>query len=135
MKNTLLLLLMFLFIPHSRAAGLEHAVGIGLQYGGIVGYQLSSTTEQGRIRGAVGVVGASIGYDHNVSDTFAIGATVTATVRTVYSVNLNYMPKRQHNSGWMFALDLGYMPDKDGEGWFDNYESQNVLWFSTGYRF
>ena len=135
MKSALLFLVIFLFTPPVRAAEFEHAVGIGLQYGGIVGYQLSTTFEQGRIRGAVGVIGVSIGYDHNLSDTFAIGATITATIRTVYSLNLNYMPNGQQNSGWMFALDLGYMPDTDGEGFFNTDGSKSVIWFSTGYRF
>ena len=135
MKSALFILSLFLITPHSHSAGFEHAVGIGLQYGGIVGYQLSTTVDQGRFRGAVGVIGASVGYDHKVSDTFAIGATITATIRTVYSLNLNYMPNGQQNSGWMFALDLGYMPDTDGEGFFNTDGSKNVIWFSSGYRF
>ncbi|MFT4937435.1 MAG: hypothetical protein ACI88A_000450 [Paraglaciecola sp.] len=135
MKKVIFLLSMFLFVKPTFAADFENAVGIGLQFGGVVGYQLSTTVEQGRIRGALGIVGASIGYDHFVTDTFAIGATITATLRTVYSLNLNYMPAGQQNSGWMFAVDLGHMQDTDGDGFFTTDGPKNVIWFSTGYRF
>jgi len=135
MKIAMFLLLIGLFAKPINGAELEYSVGLGLQYGGIIGYQLSTRLEQGRIRGAVGLVGASVGYDHFVTENFAIGVTFTETIRTVYSLNLSYMPNGLRHDGWMFAADLGHMPDDDGEGFFSTDGSKNVVWLTVGYRF
>ncbi|GAA0859803.1 hypothetical protein [Aliiglaciecola litoralis] len=135
MKLAMLLLVTLIATRPVHSTELQHSVGIGLQYSGLIGYQLSTSLSQGRIRGSIGLVGVSLGYDHYITETFSFGATYTKSLRTVYSVNLSYMPKGLRNSGWLIALDLGHMPDDDAEGFFRTDGTKNVVWLSAGYQF
>jgi len=59
----ILLILTLLFTHSLRAAEIKHATGFGLQYAGVLGYQISTKNNDRRFRGALGLIGVSVGYD------------------------------------------------------------------------
>lgn len=128
----------FLFAVFSscvvKASELNHNLGTGLQYSGLIGYQISLQKEQHLLRGAVGLIGASAGYDYLLNSNWSIGATYTATIRSVYSLNINYYPQSL-TDGFRVGLDLGHMPDTDGDGFFSTDGAKNVIWLSAGFAF
>lgn len=139
MKKVLLrsVLLLFLTLSSSLfATEINHSMGIGLQYSGIVGYQVSMDKDKHRFRGAIGVLGIGAGYDYFLHPKWSMGVSLTETIRTVYSVNINYYANTP-NDGFRFGLDLGHMPDTgdDGDGFFNSDGSKDVVWLSVGYAF
>lgn len=113
-----------------------HALGIGLQYAGIVGYQLSFTNETHRFRGALGLIGVSVGYDYLLTNNWSLGATYTQTIRSVYSINFNYYLNNP-NEGMRFSLDLAHMPDENSNssGFLATNGSKSAVFLSAGYAF
>ena len=134
MKMKMIFLFTSLLISfQARSSELNHSAGFGLQYAGLVGYQISSTTGKHNFRGAIGIIGAGIGYDYLVTDHFSIGASQTFTIRTVTSINLNYYPAGSILNGWQIGLDFGHMPDSGGgDGFFNTNVEKNVTWISFG---
>jgi hypothetical protein len=129
-------LLSLLFLTSSlKATELTHAIGIGLPYAGLAGYQLSYDNEQHRFRAALGIIGASVGYDYLYSTHWSLGFTYTETIRSVYSANVNYYVDTP-NQGMRVSLDIGHMPEENnGDGFFNSDGSKNVVWLSAGYAF
>lgn len=124
-----------LVASQTQAAEIDHAVGIGFQYAGVIGYQISTQQDQHRFRGAIGLVGVSAGYDYFIAEKWSLGVTYTETIRTVYSLNINYYLDTP-TQGITFGVDLGHMPDDDnGDGFFKSDGSKNVLFLSLGYSF
>lgn len=128
------LILCLLFTNSLRAAETNHAIGLGLQYAGIAGYQLSTKRDEHRFRGAIGIMGIGLGYDYFLSPKWSLGGTYTNSLRTVYSVNINYYFNTP-TEGFNLGLDLGHMPDNDGDGFFASDGSKDVIWLSLGYSF
>ena len=128
-----------LFIPQANCGQFENAAGIGLQYGGILGYQLSYKEAQSNFRAAAGIIGASLGYDYYLTDNFSLGATYTLSSRNVTSLNINYTPSGYLHRGWVLGIDLAYIDgQRAGGGSFflqREEESKNVVWLSAGYKF
>jgi hypothetical protein len=131
MKKIGLLLCLFPALP-LNASELNHAVGIGLQYAGVIGYQLNYQNEEHRFRAAIGLLGAAAGYDYLLNQHWSLGLTYTETIRSVYSANINYYPD-EPNSGIRLGLDLGHMPKGDGDGFLFSGNTKNVIWFNFGY--
>ena len=135
-KVKIICLLTCLFIaPHVQSTETSQSAGFGLQYGGVLGYQISSTKEKHNLRGALGLVGASVGYDYMVTDHFSVGTTATFTIRTTTSLNFNYYPEGNISDSWQIGVDFGHMSDTDGDGFFATDGKKNVIWLSLGYRF
>jgi hypothetical protein len=133
----ILLVLCLLFTSSLRAADLNHAVGFGLQYAGLVGYQISTKQDVHRFRGALGLIGIGAGYDYFLSPGWSLGVTYTETVRSIYSVNINYYANSA-TKGFNFGLDLGHMSSETASGGGFTYidgESKNIVWLSIGYAF
>ncbi|MFQ3197247.1 MAG: hypothetical protein ACI8R9_000637 [Paraglaciecola sp.] len=132
-------LISLLLIPQASSNPLEHGVGIGLQYGGILGYQLAYHEAQHNFRAAAGLIGGSFGYDYYLTDNFSLGATYTLSVRNASSLNINYIPSKDKNSRWIFGIDLAHINSQrsSGSGFFlkQEKESKNVMWLSAGYKF
>lgn len=128
-----------MFIPFANSGEYKHATGFGIQYGGLVGYQLSYKESQSNFRGAVGLGGGSVGYDYLIADSFSLGATYTVSVRNVTSLNFNYMPSGNLNRSWIFGIDLAHIDGQkaSGDGFFRKQEkdSKNIIFFSVGYKF
>lgn len=132
----LVLTLCLVFSLSLNAKEMKHSIGIGLPYSGLVGYQLSFITDdKHRLRGAVGLIGIGAGYDYKVAENWSVGASYTATIRSVYSANLTYHFS-SFSEGLKLGVDLGYMPDDDsGDGFFSSDGSKTVLWVNLGYTF
>ena len=126
--------LCFLLSSTVKSDELKHSAGIGLPYSGLVGYQLSYISEdKHRLRGAIGLIGIGAGYDYKLDEHWSIGATYTASMRSVYSANLTYH-FHFFSDGLKLGLDLGYMPNDDtGEGFFSSDGSKTVIWLNLGY--
>lgn len=128
-----------IFIPQANCGQFDHAVGVGLQYGGIIGYQFSYKEAQSNFRISAGLIGASLGYDYYLTDTFSFGATYTASTRDVTSLNFNYTPSGYANSGWVIGVDFAYIEGQRESGSNIFYqreeESKKVMWLSAGYKF
>ncbi len=133
-KIGIVVLLLTLFSQTTKAVELEHNAGFGVQYGGLIGYQLSTQQEQHQFRAAVGVIGLSGGYDYFVSPNVSIGASYTRTIRDLTSINLNYYPNGS-KKGFIIGLDLIYAPPESGGFYKSPKESLNKVLFSIGYRF
>ena len=132
------IVLCLLFTTPLRANEFNHAMGFGLQYSGIIGYQISTKNDAHRFRGAVGLFGIGAGYDYFLSPKWSLGATYTQSVRKIYSVNINYYPKTP-KKGFNFGLDIGQIPREDasGDGFFRNKgrSSKDIIFLSFGYAF
>jgi len=130
-----LLIFSLLFTHSLRATEINHTIGFGLQYAGVVGYQISAKNDVHRFRGALGLVGLSIGYDYFLSPKWSLGATYTETLRTIYSLNINYYANKL-TEGFNFGVDLGSMPEDDIVLFNVNrVDRRNFIFFSVGYVF
>ena len=134
-KTSIITLILFAF-SHSlvKAEEVKHSAGFGLQFSGLVGYQISSIIDQHNFRASAGVIGVSVGYDYFISDNFSIGATYTGTIRNVSSINFNFYSSWYQNEGGFFGIDVGQMRGGSGLG-FSSPRDKNILWLSAGYRF
>ncbi|MGK0411429.1 MAG: hypothetical protein ACJASB_003632 [Shewanella psychromarinicola] len=67
MKNWRMRASLLLLLPLSSslsATEITHSMGIGLQYSGPIGYQVTVDNNKHRFRGAIGLVGMGVGYDY-----------------------------------------------------------------------
>lgn len=131
--GSILLLGLFLCGP-VKANDINHNLGFGLQYSGLIGYQVSLNQEQHLLRASLGLIGTSIGYDYLLNNNWSIGTTYTATIRPVYSLNINYYSESL-TDGMRIGLDLGHMPDTTGDGFLSTKGPKNVIWLSAGFAF
>jgi hypothetical protein len=132
-------LVLCLLVSNSlRAAEFNQAIGFGLQYSGLAGYQISTKNDAHRFRGAVGLIGVGAGYDYFLSPKWSLGVTYTESIRTIYSVNINYYANTP-SKGFNFGLDIGQMPREDasGDGFTRNNgnSKKNIVLLSAGYAF
>jgi len=132
-----LLITALLISFQSKSNGISHSTGIGLQYSGVLGYQISSTTEEHNFRGSIGLFGIGAGYDYLATDNFSIGVTATFITLQTGSINFNYYPSGKSNSGWQIGLDLGHIANlkSSDDVLFDNHNDNDFLWVSIGYKF
>jgi hypothetical protein len=119
----------------SQSKDFNHAAGTGLQYSGLVGYQISTTKQQNNFRASIGLVGVGVGYDYFVNENFSMGTSLTLLFRNTASLNLNYYPKGFKQDSWRIGLDYGYMPADDHDSFFSSTKDKEVVWFSIGYQF
>lgn len=135
MKKRLFIITSLLASFACQSKDLNHAVGSGLQYSGIVGYQVSTVDQQNNFRASIGLVGVGVGYDYFVNDKFSVGTSLTLTIRPTGSLNFNYYPKGYKQDSWRIGLDYGYMPADDHNGFFSSTKDNEIVWFSVGYQF
>lgn len=114
-------------------------MGIGLKYGGIIGYQTVFSQEKHNLRGAIGIFGMSAGYDYTLYNNFSVGATSGGfgTVLAGYQfhvLNFTYHVSGKYTKGWNISLDTGVVRCNDGcygiDVDYDKFSS-----FSLGYTF
>ena len=133
-----LLVLCLLFTNSLRASEFNQAMGVGLQYSGLVGYQISTKNDAHRFCGSVGLIGIGAGCDYFLSPKWSLGVTYTQTFRTIYSVNINYYANTPIK-GFNFGLDTGKMPSEDASGGgftrIKARSSKNIFLLSVGYAF
>jgi hypothetical protein len=105
----------FLFVICIAGAPAQEniTVGIGYQYGGIVGVKYNFKGEQDNFYASVGLLGGALGYQRftDMSQQHAFGAMVGAEVLASESgflaLTYNYYPNGFSKSGWAFGASLG----------------------------
>ncbi len=129
-----------LAVSKSYAYESSHSIGLGLQYGGIFGWQAAVSGEHLNGRFAVGILGASLGGDLYLNKHISLGVTGTSIFfgsSYFESVNLNYYINGRDVAGWRLGLDVaasrGDSLMQGGHG--DNDASGHGVLLSVGYRF
>lgn len=135
MKRKLrLLAAMFLFTANTASADVRHALGAGVQYAGVFGYQASVQSGKSNFRLGLGVVGVSAGYDYFITPKIALGVQAFGIVFiTGYALNLNYYFSPTPSAGWMLGIDLGKYNQENLFG--EDYDARTSALISAGYRF
>ena len=67
--------LLVVLLSHSKNSNAEfrQAFGAGTQFAGLAGYQLSYAVSDTRFRASLGFIGAVVGVEHLVGDSFGFG--------------------------------------------------------------
>lgn len=109
----------------------DNAVGFGIQYGGLLGWQGSASSDKLHGRIAIGLVGVAAGVDINVNEYVSLGATVGGIGFAAFkSINLNYYPEGKYTEGWRMGLDAG-----TADTTFFVKDKSNFVSISVGYSF
>jgi hypothetical protein len=108
----LVFLVLFVFSQFTYSWDYNASFGMGLKYGGLVGYQATFSEGNHNLRGALGLFGSSVGYDYKVFDHFSIGATIgdyssIVSVSTFHTLNVTYHFSGNYSEGWNISFDLG----------------------------
>ena len=125
--------------PTSYSWEHNNAVGIGLKYAGAFGYQVAFSKEMHNLRGAVGFLGVSAGYDYKLYNHFSVGITTgnfSAVVSSAqyHVLNFTYHVSGKYIQGWNISLDTGVARCDSGcDGIDEDYDSISTL--SLGYTF
>lgn len=133
-RKLFLLATSLLLTTGSASAELKHAVGAGIQYGGVIGYQASIQSGNNNFRLGLGVAGISAGYDYFVTPKLALGVQAFGVFFiTGYALNLNYYFSSTSSTGWMLGMDIGRYEQDNLFG--EDYPERNDALISAGYRF
>lgn len=124
--------LMFTAAAEGRASEYANAVGIGLQYGGLIGWQGSFSQDHLHGRFAVGLLGLSVGGDVDINNYASLGATLTTVgIASFQAINLNFYPSGRYTSGFRIGLEAG-----SGQSHLMNdHERGSFVAASIGYAF
>ncbi len=135
----LVFLMLLASSPSSYSWEHDNSMGIGLKYGGIIGYQAAFSKEKHNLRGAVGMFGISTGYDYKLYNYFSVGLT-TGNFGTVlasyqyHALNFTYHVSGKYTQGWNISLDTGVTRCVDGCDGID-VDYDNISTFGLGYTF
>ncbi len=113
----------------------QAAIGIGPQYGGLVGAQLSLATESDKYYLSVGLIGMSAGYQYVIDDTqfHSVGVNVGGVVAIYDYITFGQLTYDYHlggflNDDFVFGASIGFADEGD-----DGYGS--FVAFNIGYKF
>lgn len=111
----------------------KSSVGIGIQFGGTIGWQGSTRWGNNNVRAAVGAVGLSAGYDYFLNDKVSVGFQgFIIGLSWGRGISANYYFTRPELSGWTVGLDA-FSASSGFAG--STGESSNRVLLSVGYRF
>ena len=126
----------------STAAEYETTVGLGHEYGGVLGAQFSYKTESSKYYASVGIIGISTGFQTTFSENsnHAYGLVIgreevqseDGFLFATYDYHFNGFSKK----GLVIGMGLG-ITRQDG-GWYSdtgNTESSAALTLNIGYKF
>lgn len=103
----LFLFFMSLAPAPAQAAEFKSSVGVGLQFGGLVGWQGSLHYGQNKFRGSFGLAGTAWGYDRYFGSHYSVGAQIFGNqFRIGGGLSVNYYLSQQLEPGFVFGLDL-----------------------------
>gem|GEM_PF-1567640 len=98
--------------PYAKADGFDHGIGIGIQYGGTIGWQGSYTSNKNKLKFALGPRGLAIGADRFIAPKVSLGLQGFAnTYKYGTAINANYHFGDNSQSGWIVGLDVFYAKD------------------------
>lgn len=147
MKKSLLLLSFTssLISIGSNAAQYEAAVGMGHQYGGVLGAQLAYKTKSSKYFGAIGLFGVAAGFQTTFSENskhvygFTLGKQELdgedGFIFATYDYHLNGFT----NNGLMIGTGIGIIREDQAGWWADNpnhkTETSTGVTLTFGYKF
>ncbi len=134
----LIVIVLLLFSSTSYTTELKHPVGIGLQYGGVLGWQGSLSSGENSARLGLGVVGFTVGYDRIFSESFSVGVQVFGNYfNHGAGISMNYYLGVGRSSHWVLGLDVFraklHLEEIFGEVIPNQFETGAFV--SLGYRF
>ncbi len=141
MNKGLCLLVLLGFSLPSRAIDLS--VGVGHQYAGVLGAQVSTQAGAIRTYGALGLVGYAVGVEttwglsHQHTYGAVIGREEIGSEDGFVFATYNYHVSGVDNSGWVFGAGLGVTRQDEGGAFSDQgvIESKTSLTLNIGYKF
>jgi len=127
MKKTtfiIAVLLLLLISRPSSALEFKHGIGVGIQYGGIVGWQGSLNSEHSKTRLSLGYAGFTLGHERYLGSNFSLGGQAFLNQYVIgIGLNLNYYFSTHSRKGWLIGLDAnrGYVSSEAGLELISNY--------------
>ena len=126
------------------ATEFQSSVGMGHQYGGIIGAQLAYKNDQSKYFASLGVVGAALGFqssfepDSHYSYGVVLGREALQSEDGFVFITGNYHFNGFNQSGWTVGLGFG-VTREDDSGFFGNSpgttSSNTSLTLNIGYEF
>ncbi len=143
MKIAFALLPALLLCALSPSAQAGFGVGIGYPYGGVLGVQYSAQQQQHIWTGAVGLIGAAVGYQYLLdaasqhSAGVVLGSETVSSEKGFVALQYNYYAAGAANPGWLFGVNLGTRREDAGSFYASRGESNNksLVGLHVGYRF
>ena len=141
MKISVLVLSLVCFF--SSAGEYETAIGIGHQYGGVLGAQFSYKTESSKYYSSLGLIGASAGFqtifseNSNHSYGFVIGREELQSEDGFLFVTYDYHFDGFTNNGFVIGTGLGATREDTGGFFADTgkTETSTSVTLNIGYKF
>ena len=100
-------MVVLLMSARAESAEFKSSLGIGIQFGGVIGWQGSIRAGNSIFRVALGAVGLSAGYDHFVTDSVSLGVQgFIIGLGGGVGINANYYFAQPDVSGWIVGLDV-----------------------------
>ncbi len=101
------ILLVALCSPAASWAEFKSSVGLGLQFGGVIGWQGALQSENHKLYLSVGAPGISIGYGFLPHNKVSVGVNSFATLLALgYGTFLNFHFRGHQRSGFLVGFDL-----------------------------
>ncbi|MDO6447037.1 hypothetical protein Q4493_14800 [Colwellia sp. 1_MG-2023] len=141
MKKTLFILALIPFI--STAGEYETTIGIGHQYGGIIGAQLGYKTTSTKYYAAIGAVGFALGAQTTFSDEkkhtygFVVGKESIQAEDGFMFLTYDYHHNGFENNGFVMGAGFGFTR-ADEYHWFADrgeIETTPFITLNFGYKF
>jgi len=132
-RNILYLAFSLVLLIKPAFAEVRHSLGAGVQFAGIIGYQVSEQYGRNSFRVGFGVIGISTGYDYFITPNIAIGLqTFGSLFARGTGLNMNYYFSPTPSASWMIGVDVGrvYHSPLFGEDY-----TETASFISAGYRF
>lgn len=119
LKSRLFLVLLLLCATRLQAADFKNTSGIGIQFGGLFGWQGSIISDSNRYRFGIGYTGFALGWDRFFSDNLSVGFQGFGNQEiTGVGLSLNYYLGTHWGSGWVAGIDV-YRGYETGEFVFE----------------
>jgi hypothetical protein len=139
-----LVVILTLVCSSVSASEFQTSVGIGHQYGGLIGAQFGYKTDDTKLFGSVGFFGAALGYQtlfqdsNNLSYGLVLGAEALKSEDGFLFMTSNYHFNGFDQSGWVIGAGVGVSRQDQGGFYSDTpntVESDATLTLSIGYDF
>ena len=133
-----LLFVLSLLFCKQATANPSMSIGIGPQYAGFIGYQLANVKDGHKVRGSLGLLGVSVGYEYLVTPKIGLGGGFfryhdVADDLSGFGFNANYYFNSAEASGIVIGLDV--LNQTPRESTPSDSKDGVVVFFSAGYQF
>jgi len=143
MKLTTLVLSLSLISLYSSANEYETTLGLGHQYGGVLGAKFAYKTESTKYYAALGLVGVSVGFQTTFSENsqhafgLAIGREEIQSEDGFIFATYDFHLKGFSQDGWVIGTGIGITREDKGGLYSDSGQSETsgAVTLSVGYKF